>query len=85
MRSASSVSPNGSLSPAPASVTENYGSPLRFTVTTSSGGTPAITTSGLLPVGVHCTDNGDGTATLAGTPTGRSQGVYPLTFTIVVP
>jgi hypothetical protein len=49
-------------------------------VATSSGGTPAITKSGLLPVGVHFTDNGDGTATLAGTPTGRSQGVYPLTF-----
>jgi hypothetical protein len=60
--------------------TVNYGSPVSFTVTTSSGGTPALTKSGLLPVGVHFTDNGDGTATLSGTPTGRSQGVYPLTF-----
>jgi hypothetical protein len=57
-----------------------YGSPFSFTVTTSSGGAPAITKSGLLPVGVKFTDNADGTATLAGTPTGRSQGVYPLTF-----
>jgi len=63
-----------------ASDTVNYGSPMHFTVTTSSGGTPAITKSGLLPVGVHFTDNGDGTATLSGTPTGRSQGLYPLTF-----
>lgn len=60
--------------------TVNYGSPFSFTVTTSSGGTPALTKSGLLPVGVHFTDNGDGTATLSGTPTGRSQGAYPLTF-----
>src|SRR5436190_12608886 len=60
--------------------TVNYGSPFSFTVATSSGGTPAITKSGLLPVGVHFTDNGDGTATLSGTPTGRSLGVYPLTF-----
>ena len=60
--------------------TVTYGSPFSFTVTTSSGGTPALSKSGLLPVGVHFTDNGDGTATLSGTPTGRSQGVYPLTF-----
>jgi hypothetical protein len=60
--------------------TVTYGSPFSFTVTTSSGGTPAPTRSGLLPVGAHFTDNGDGTATLSGTPTGRSQGVYPLTF-----
>jgi hypothetical protein len=60
--------------------TVSYGSPFSFTVTTSSGGTPAITKSGQLPVGVSFTDNGNGTATLSGTPTGRSQGVYPLTF-----
>jgi hypothetical protein len=60
--------------------TVTYGSPFSFTVTTSSGGTPALSKSGRLPVGVHFTDNGDGTATLSGTPTGRSQGVYPLTF-----
>jgi len=60
--------------------TVTYGSPFSFTVTTSSGGTPALTRSGLLPVGARFTDNGDGTATLSGTPTGRSQGVYPLTF-----
>ena len=60
--------------------TVTYGSPFSFTVSTSSGGTPALTRSGLLPAGAHFTDNGDGTATLSGTPTGRSQGVYPLTF-----
>lgn len=61
-------------------VTATYGSPFSFTVTTSSGGAPAITKSGQLPVGVRFTDNGDGTATLSGTPAGRSQGGYPLTF-----
>jgi hypothetical protein len=60
--------------------TVTYGHPFSFTVATSSGGAPAITKSGLLPAGVHFTGNGDGTATLSGTPTGRSQGVYPLTF-----
>ena len=60
--------------------TVTYGSPFGFTVTTSGGGAPAITKSGRLPVGVSFTDNGDGTATLSGTPTGRSQGLYPLTF-----
>ncbi len=60
--------------------TVTYGSPFSFAVTTSSGGTPALTRSGLLPVGVHFTDNGDGSGTLSGTPRGRSQGVYPLTF-----
>jgi putative Ig domain-containing protein len=60
--------------------TVTYGSPFSFTVTTSSGGAPAITKSGQLPVGVRFTDNRDGTATLSGAPAGRSQGVYPLTF-----
>src|SRR6266487_5819877 len=63
-----------------ASDTVTYGSPFSFTVTTSSGGAPAITKSGQLPVGVRLADNADGTATLSGTPAGRSQGVYPLTF-----
>jgi putative Ig domain-containing protein len=60
--------------------TEMYGSPFSFTVTTSGSPAPRLTKSGLLPVGVKFTDNADGTATLAGTPRGRSEGVYPLTF-----
>jgi Putative Ig domain len=63
-----------------ASDTVLYGSAFSFTVTTSGTPTPAIIKAGLMPVGVTLTDNGDGTATLAGTPTGRSGGVYPLTF-----
>ncbi|MEO9238205.1 MAG: putative Ig domain-containing protein, partial [Jatrophihabitantaceae bacterium] len=54
-----------------------------FTVTTNPG-TPAATTltrTGALPAGVTFTDNGDGTATLAGTPAAGTGGSYSLTIT----
>ena len=37
--------------------------------------------TGALPAGVTFVDNGDGTATLAGTPAAGTGGAYPLTFT----
>ena len=37
--------------------------------------------AGALPSGVTLTGNGDGTATLAGTPASGSQGSYPITIT----
>ncbi|MGD0245247.1 MAG: putative Ig domain-containing protein [Streptosporangiaceae bacterium] len=52
-----------------------------FTVTTTGAPTAAITESGTLPSGVTLTDNGDGTATLAGTPAAGSNGSYPITIT----
>ncbi len=52
-----------------------------FTVTTTGNPAPAISRSGALPSGVTFTDNGNGTATLAGTPAIGSQGNYPLTIT----
>jgi uncharacterized repeat protein (TIGR01451 family) len=53
-----------------------------FTVTTTGGpDRPAITTTSDLPSGVTLTDNGDGTATLAGTPAVGSAGTYPVTLT----
>jgi len=52
-----------------------------FTVTTTGSPTPALTESGTLPGGVTFTDNGNGTATLAGTPTTGTQGSYPITIT----
>ncbi|MBN2387249.1 MAG: Ig-like domain repeat protein [Anaerolineales bacterium] len=55
-----------------------------FTVTTTPGYPTATTISippGSLPGGVTFTDNGDGTATLAGTPAAGSQGNYPFTIT----
>ncbi|HEY4268724.1 MAG TPA: putative Ig domain-containing protein [Galbitalea sp.] len=53
-----------------------------FTVSTTAGYPTAATLSesGALPTGVSWVDNGDGTATLAGTST--DVGTYPLTFTV---
>lgn len=53
-----------------------------FSVTTSGAPTPTtITSSGTLPSGVTFVNNGNGTATLAGTPAAGTAGSYPLTFT----
>jgi hypothetical protein len=63
--------------------TFSEGSAGSFTVTTTAGN-PAATTltkTGTLPSGVSFTDNGDGTATIAGTPNVGSQGVYTITIT----
>ena len=57
------------------------GSAGSFTVTTTGSPTPAITESGALPGGVTFTDNGDGTATLTGTPASGSGGSYSVTVT----
>jgi hypothetical protein len=57
------------------------GSAGSFTVTTTGSGPPALTESGALPLGVTFTDNGDGTATLAGTPAAGTGGSYPITIT----
>ena len=45
------------------------------------GPTATLSETGGLPGGVTFTDNGDGTATLAGTPATGSNGTYPLTIT----
>jgi hypothetical protein len=55
------------------------GQPGTFTIT--AGDPPAITETGALPNGVTFTDNGDGTATLAGTPAAGSEGDYPIAIT----
>jgi len=52
-----------------------------FTVTAAGYPIPAIGLSGALPDGVTFSDNGDGTATLAGTPALGSAAGYPLTIT----
>jgi hypothetical protein len=62
-----------------ASTTFTTGSAGSFTVTTSGSPTPSLTESGALPAGVTFADNGNGTATLAGTPT--VSGTYPFTIT----
>ncbi len=62
------------------STTFTAGSPGSFTVTTIGTPTPSITESGVLPTGVTFTDNGNGTATLAGTPGATTGGTYQLTL-----
>ena len=56
------------------------GSAGNFLVTTTGNPTPTLSESGPLPTGVSFTDNGDGTATLAGTPAGGTAGSYPFTI-----
>ena len=55
------------------------GSSGSFTVTTTGSPNPALTESGALPSGVSFVDNGDGTATLAGTTS--TTGSFPITAT----
>src|SRR6266852_2597203 len=58
------------------------GAPNTFTVTTSGFlAPPTITETGALPGGVSFTDNGNGTATLAGTPDALTGGTYSFTIT----
>ena len=52
-----------------------------FSVTTTGSPTAALTESGALPSGVTFTDNGNGTATLAGMPAAGTAGSYPITIT----
>lgn len=52
-----------------------------FTVTTTGYPTASITEAGALPNGLTFVDNGDGTATLSGTPLAGSGGTYPLSLT----
>ncbi len=50
-----------------------------FSVTTTGTPDPSLTETGALPAGVTFVDNGNGTATLAGTPT--TGGSFPITLT----
>jgi hypothetical protein len=50
-----------------------------FTVTTTGFPAAAISENGDLPAGVSLVDNGDGTATLAGTPAAGTGGSYVIT------
>jgi large repetitive protein len=65
----------------PDSTTFAVGVPGSFTVTTTGIPTVSLAVSGALPGGVAFTNNGDGTATLSGTPSAGSEGEYSLTIT----
>ncbi len=55
--------------------------PGSFTVTTTGSPAPSLSVTGTLPSGVTFVDNGNGTATLAGTPASTATGTYPLSIT----
>jgi hypothetical protein len=59
--------------------TATTGAAFTFTVTTSGYPAATIGESGALPAGLTFTDNGNGTATIAGTPTASGTTAVPLT------
>ena len=65
----------------PFSTTFDVGQAGMVTVKTSGSPTPTLTEVPALPQGVTFIDNGDGTATFAGTPESFTSGDYPLTIT----
>ena len=62
------------------STTFTVGTAGSFTVTTTGSPTPSITETGALPSPVTFKDNGNGTATLSGTPAAGTAGSYPITI-----
>jgi hypothetical protein len=80
------ITPAATVTQAPAftsssTATAAYGARFTFTVTTTGDPVSTITRSGRLPKGVRFTKNGDGTATISGTPGNAAAGEYPLTLT----
>jgi hypothetical protein len=63
------------------SATSNVGAAFSFTVTTTGSPAPALTETGALPSGLTFKDNGNGTATISGTPAAGTGGSYPITIT----
>ena len=51
-----------------------------FTVTSTGSPTPTLSETGALPNNVTFVDNGNGTATLGGTPAAGTAGSYPITI-----
>jgi hypothetical protein len=71
----------GAAISSPASATSVVGAAFTFTVITTGSPAPALTETGALPTGLTFTDNGNGTATIAGTPATGTGGSYPVTIT----
>jgi alpha-tubulin suppressor-like RCC1 family protein len=61
--------------------TATVGTVLSLYLTATGYPAPALTESGTLPGGLALTDYGNGTASLAGTPSSASGGSYPITVT----
>ena len=65
----------------PAAGSFNIGSANTFTVTTTGTPTATLSEAGPLPSGVTFVSNGNGTATLSGTPAAGTGGTYNLSIT----
>ena len=65
--------------------TATVGSGFNFLVRTTGWPTPTLAEAGTLPQGLSWANNGDGTASLAGTPGVNQGGIYPLTITAASP
>ena len=63
------------------STTFTVGAAGSFTVTATGVPTPSVSESGALPSGVTFVNNGNGTATLSGTPASGTAGTYAITIT----
>jgi LPXTG-motif cell wall-anchored protein len=63
-----------------ASTTFIEGKPSSFLVCAPAADDPVFSISGSLPAGIHLVDNGDGSARLAGTPSG-APGTYTFAIT----
>jgi hypothetical protein len=61
--------------------TTQVGTPFTMTITAQGETVPSLAESGTLPNGLSFIDNGNGTATIAGTPTVGSGNSYPITIT----
>jgi len=57
------------------------GAPATITLATTGAPTATLTESGALPAGLTFADQGNGTATIAGTPADGTGGSYPITIT----
>ena|ERR1051326_2249500 len=62
-------------------ITTGVGAGLRRTIRATGYPAPALAESGPLPGGLTFTENGNGTATIAGTLAAGSGGQYPVTVT----
>ncbi|MEA2610029.1 MAG: hypothetical protein QOJ75_2272 [Chloroflexota bacterium] len=92
LTAANGISPNATqnftltVNAAPAITSANavsftVGSSGTFTVTTTGHPNATVGESGALPSGVTFANNGNGTATIAGTPATGTDATYPITFT----
>ena len=75
------ASAQGAVFTSASAATAAFGAAFTFTVTTTGDPAPRITKTGQLPSAVRFADNGDGTATISGTPGKAAAGVYPLALT----